>query len=352
MRFDNPIYNHKFRKMYDIASFPDVRNEYRQEKNLDCSNLLKFFRQNDLTSFDKELTRIIELSYKEKKKDTKEQKYFYNWKLKLDRYFNFYQNFKINSKLLSNSQTFTDLFERGYSFHEISKKNLISINNKISKKINFLKKNKKNIKSGFQEYDRRVVLDKKWNDFLNDIYTKEGLLSAIRSYYNKPYMKVESSSLRILTDKDLSPFQFLRDCKNFSKHVNLHTDPLEGYMTSIIYLSDVKEGEGGTQFLPKSNRYIYDELQDIFARSVSTGNYCNNRYARSVIFRLPRFLRVTKNWGRLVKKGSFVEKYLDKNLVSFISSKHGNCSIFEAGSILHNAVVQKGTRIALQVIFN
>ena len=40
-----------------------------------------------------------------------------------------------------------------------------------------------------------------------------------------------------------------------------------------------------------------------------------------------------------------MEKYLDKNMVKFISKKNGNCSIFEAGSILHNAMVKKDTKV-------
>ena len=35
MRFDNPIFNHKFKKMYDIASFKELKNEYRQNRDLD-----------------------------------------------------------------------------------------------------------------------------------------------------------------------------------------------------------------------------------------------------------------------------------------------------------------------------
>ena len=123
-------------------------------------------------------------------------------------------------------------------------------------------------------------------------------------------------------------------------------------MSSIIYLSDVKEYSGGTQFFPKSNRFIYDDLQEIFNRSVNTGNYCHNKFARSVIFRLPKFLRGTKMWGRLVDNNSVLEKYLDKNMVKFVSKRNGNCSIFEAGAIIHNAVIKKGSRVALQILLN
>ncbi len=352
MRFDNPIYKHNFKKPYDIASFKDLKNEYRQDRNIDCSYLKKYFQRNDFKRFNHELDNIIKLSYINKKKDPLEIEHYLKWKSKLDRYFHFYQNFKVNSLKIHGNKNFNNLYNNGFSFHEISKKNIQYIKNKLLKKIKKLNIKKSIVKAGLQDnYDRREILGKKWLDFLNKVYEEEGILSAIRAYYNKKNMKVESASLRILTDKDVSPFQFLRDCKTAPKHTNLHTDPLEGYMTSIIYLSDVKEGEGGTQFFPKSHRYIYDDLQEIFARSVNTGNYCFNELSRAVLFRLPKFLRVTKNWGRLVEKRSKVEKYLDRNMVTFVSKNHGNCSIFDAGSILHNAIVKKGKRIAIQVLF-
>ena len=69
-----------------------------------------------------------------------------------------------------------------------------------------------------------------------------------------------AASLCILTNKEISPLQFLRDYKSVSRHTNLHTDHFKGYMTSIIYFSDMKKGERGAQFFTKSNRYIYDVL--------------------------------------------------------------------------------------------
>jgi len=352
VRFDNPIFKHNFTKPLDIASFKDLKDEYRQTKDIDCSYLRKYFKSNNFKSFNEELKNIIQLSYKEKKKNSRENKYFVQWKEKLDRYFHFYQNFHINSKKINNNQCFDDLFKNGFHFYEIPKKKIDFLKKDLSRIIKKLNENPKILKPGTQNYDRQITLDKKWNNHLNRIYNQEGLLEGIRAYYNKPQMKVERVVLMITTEKDRSPYLFLQDCKTKPKHTNLHTDPLEGYMSSIIYLSEVKDHSGGTQFFPKSHRYIYDDLQDLFARSLNTGNYCHNQTARSVIFRLPKFLRVTKMWGRLVNSGSKIEKYLDKNMVKFISKKNGNCSIFEAGSILHNAMVKKGSRVALQVLFN
>ena len=41
---------------------------------------------------------------------------------------------------------------------------------------------------------------------------------------------------------------------------------------------------------------------------------------------------------------------LAKNMATFLSKKNGNCAIFEAGSILHKAMVEKGSRVALQIL--
>lgn len=294
MRFDNPILKHRFTKPIDIASFKEVKKEYRQIRNIDCSYLKKYFKDNNFGSFNKELKNIIELSNKEKKKDIREFKYYLQWKKKLDRYFHFYQDFKINSKKINNNQTFNDLFKKGFSFHEIPQKKLNLLKKELSIKIKKLKMASKILKPGVQNYDRQIILNKKWNFKINELLSDEGLLDGIKAYYNKPQMKVERVVLMITSDKDQSPYLFLQDCKTIPKHTNLHTDPLEGYMSSIIYLSDVKEYSGGTQFFPKSNRFIYDDLQEIFNRSVNTGNYCHNKFARSVIFRLPKFLRGTK----------------------------------------------------------
>ena len=85
MRFDNPIYKHNFKKRYDIASFEELKNEYRQNRNIDCSYLIKYFRNNNFEKFNYELKNIIKLSYANKKKDPQEIEHYIKWKNKLDR---------------------------------------------------------------------------------------------------------------------------------------------------------------------------------------------------------------------------------------------------------------------------
>jgi hypothetical protein len=65
---------------------------------------------------------------------------------------------------------------------------------------------------------------------------------------------------------------------------------------------------------------------------------------------MPKKLRVTTNWGRLVKDGSSLEKYLTKNM-AVLTSDIGNTMILDPGSGLHNGpLLKKGHRINLQVV--
>ena len=41
MRFDNPIKNHQFKELPDIASFSEVKNEYRNNNLINLSKLEK-----------------------------------------------------------------------------------------------------------------------------------------------------------------------------------------------------------------------------------------------------------------------------------------------------------------------
>ena len=118
----------------------------------------------------------------------------------------------------------------------------------------------------------------------------------------------------------------------------------------MINLSDVDINNGPTAFLPKSNRYIYDPLQSLFARSIAIGNYCHNVESRRAVFRLPSFLRVTTNFGRLIENNSIEDRYLSRNL-EYLTKEKGNCLLFDPGATIHNGgVVKSNHRISIQVV--
>ena len=169
-------------------------------------------------------------------------------------------------------------------------------------------------------YDRFALLDKFYNNYLNHVYTENGIIDAASAYYNKK-MKVCRVSLLVKKNTDSSPKQFLYDCKKIPKYTNLHFDPLEGAVKTILYLNEVKEDNGPTCYLPYSNRFMYDPLQILFGRAISTGSYCHKKESRASIFRLPKKLRVSSNFGRMIKDGSVLQCCKSTNILYLVIPK-------------------------------
>ena len=348
MRLDNPITDHKLFNMLDVAAYSEVKNEYRQTKRIDLSKLHNKFDAQDLNGFNSELDRIISLSFKEKRVSKKETELYLPWRKKLERYFNFYSSYKEHSLKIKNNKTYDDLFENGCSFQSIDQKKITFLKNRLKNNISELLAEEA-WKPPVGVYDQDIPLGKYYVKYVHEIFKNNGVLEAASAYINKK-LSDKVIQLAAHTTATQSPKQFLYDCKNLPKHNNLHIDPLEGVVKALIYLSDVTEENGPTQYLPKSNRFIYDPLQTIFSRAISTGSYCQNKSSRASIFRLPKKLRVTTNFGRLIKDGSSLEKYLTKNL-AVLTSDIGNTMIFDPGAGVHNGpLVKKGHRISLQVI--
>jgi len=44
-------------------------------------------------------------------------------------------------------------------------------------------------------------------------------------------------------------------------------------MKAMLYLNDITEDDGPFSYVEKSNRWIYDDLQNIFGRAISKGSY-------------------------------------------------------------------------------
>jgi len=75
-------------------------------------------------------------------------------------------------------------------------------------------------------------------------------------------------------------------------------------MKAMLYLNDITEDDGPFSYVEKSNRWIYDDLQNIFGRAISTGSYCYTPQSRAVVFHLPKQLRISHNFGRCLLDGS------------------------------------------------
>ena len=328
MRFDNPIKKHKFKFFSDIAEFEEIKNEYRNNLNYDLTQIKKHLKNGDLNKFNKELDVIIKASAKEKKISKTEK--IYQKKLRK----------KINSY-------FKDLYNNGGCIFSLDINGLID--NEIKNKINILKK-RKDWRPPPGTFDKWIDLSKKFKKKLNNKLLENKIIEACKAYYSKKNMKVTHARLTLCKPTDNSWKQFLYDCKKITKHTNLHLDPLEGVLKIILNITKVNKNNGPTAFLPKSNRFIYDPIQSLFARAIAIGNYCHNPISRRAVFRLPSYLRVTTNFGRLIKNKSSTAKYLDKNL-KFLTHEKGNCLLFDPGSTIHNGgVVKKKFRISIQIV--
>ena len=355
MRFDNPIINHKIRKMPDISQYNEVKEEYCQKRKVSLLKLNYYRKSKNLKKFNSELNKIIALTFKEKKRDRKEYKLEKVWRKKLNRYFKFYNNFRVRSKKIDN-KIFNDLYKNGYSFRSLNEESIKYLRKKLSNKIKKLlnkppKKPKDYIKIlPAAKYDRFLALGKTYIKYVNKIFEEAGINEAASAYYNKK-MNVKRVSLMVKKKTDNSPKQFLFDCKKLSLHTNLHRDPLEGAVKAILYLDKVKKGNGETCYLPSSNRFVYDPLQDLFSKAISTGSYCFDKISRRSVFRLPKKLRVTTNFGRMVKDGSKLQKYLSKNIAPLTSDK-GNVMIFDPHGIHNGPIVKRGLRISLDIVLS
>ena len=346
MRFDNPINNHKFRYFKDIAKFSEVKSEYRNNDNSNkVDKLRKFYLKNDLKSFNKELDKIYS-STKSIPVSKVEKRYQVKLRKTLNKYFKFYQKFKVHSTQLNNPE-FKELYNNGGLIFKIEKKKLIDF--EVRKKIKLLKK-RKDWRPPPGTFDKWIDLSNSYKKKINSLLKEKKIIDICNSYYSKKNMKVSHARLNLCKPTDNSWKQFLYDCKKITRQTNLHIDPLEGVLKIMINLSDVKMNNGPTAFLPKSNRYIYDPLQSLFARSIAIGNYCHNQESRRAVFRLPSFLRVTTNFGRLIDDNSNQDKYLSRKL-KYLTKNKGNCLLFDPGATIHNGgIVKSNSRISIQIV--
>ncbi len=347
MRFDNPILNHQFKKFKDIADHDELTKEYRNNRRIDLEPLRQSLKKKKLSQFNTILSQIINETKKDIPICKEEINETHKLRKKLNQYFNYYSQFKVNSKKIK-SKIFDNLYNYGFHSCDLDLKKII--NKDIEKKYSILCK-KKDWTPPPGTHDRWLELNKASVEKINKVFRNNGLIEASEAYYSKK-MKVTRVRMTINRPSDKAWMQFLYDCKRTTKHTGVHIDPLEGVTKAMIYLSNVKDENGPTSYLPRSNRFIYDPLQSLFARSVVAANWCHNTISRRSIFRFPKELRVTTEIGRLIKDNSKTAKFLDKNFFSFTSDK-GNTLLFDSGAGIHTGgVVKKGERIALMVVID
>ena len=107
---------------------------------------------------------------------------------------------------------------------------------------------------------------------------------------------------------------------------------------------------GPFSYVPTSNRFMINKLQQMFGRSITTGSYCHTPDARRSVFRLPKQLRVSYNFGRLLLDNTDLSKKILQEHIVYTTDK-ANCVAFDPGAGIHRGAFCKSkNRVALQVL--
>lgn len=337
MRFDNPIYDHGF-VFPDIANFPDVRNEERfidtDESDEDIKLMGETFKENNIAEFIK-LYSKYNVSEKPLRK-------------KLNDMFHFYQEFEHSRKEMDihDSDIHQELYETGIHCTNIDTDEIVKIAQSTIDEL--LSQPDWNPPPG--TFDRVAGSGKEIKNIVQRQFNDLGIIDAA-SKYNKGNRRLSVARvvIHIAKPTDSNWKQFLYDCDTVPKTTHLHIDPKEDVVKSMIYLNNVDKDSGCFSYVPKSNRYIYDRMQDIFGRAITTGSYCHTPQSRKSVFGLPSKLRVSHNFGRTLLDEDPLQKEILKREVYYDSSK-GNCCIFDPAGMHRGGQCISGHRVALQVI--
>lgn len=334
MRFDNPIYNHKF-VFPDLADFPGLENEYRfydQIDTIEDIELLKsYIIDNDKIQFNNILSKYTKFSKRLNKHVSK--------------MFDFYSHFE-NSRSSSSKLYDTSLLTEGYYIDKLDLEEIIS---KLQPAIDDLYKIKDWIPP-IGTMDRGSKVSNNVNEIINKLLAKSNILDIASNYLNiNRQLEVGSSYLVVSTPTDNHWKQFLQDQSYVSKTTNLHIDPVENQLKVMIYLNEIDNDSGPFSYIPTSNRWVYDPLQNIMGRAIATGNYCNTPEARQEIFKLPKFLRISYNFGRsLIDSNPLQKMLLSKEKI--FTSNDANVILFDPAGMHKGGICNNKHRIAIQVL--
>ena len=335
MRFDNPIFDHGF-TFPDIADFPDVADEYRNPSDVDGVDIIrKSIQSRDLSSFRKGYRSLVKHN---------DEKLF----AKLEHMFNFYSTFRSSRKEMGikSNKVYEGLYENGISYLDLDIDDLVKSTKPIVDKL----LSKPDWRPPPGKFDRFQQLDDSYKSKVQNLFKKSGIIDAA-SKYNKGgrMLRVANVVLHIAKPTDQNWKQFLYDCDTITKTTNTHIDPKEDVIKAMVYLNDVDEDTGPFCYVEKSNRWVYDSVQDIFGRSITTASYCCDPESRKKVFQFPKFLRVSHNFGRLLLDGTPEQDKILNEQTMFTRSM-GNVCVFDPAGIHKGGICNSKNRIALQVL--
>ena len=338
MRFDNPIYDHGF-EFPDLADFPGVESEPRfidtNRSAHDLAEMQKAFDNNDYNEFLKLISTYTILDKRTRGK--------------LSRFFEFYQTFGKNRTLMTDiadSQHHQSMYELGYSTAHLD---LSKIRASLESEIERLYAIE-DWRPPIGTMDRGAPINKIIRRDIQDVLEQSGMLAAASKYLSAGrHLKVGSAYLVVGTPTDNHWKQFFYDQTYVSRTTNLHIDPVENQIKVMMYLNTVDDASGPFSFVPRSHRWVYDDVQNLLGRSIATGNYCDTPQKRSAIFKLPRKLRVSYNFGRSLLDTDPQQKIITDLEQSFTSDS-ANTILFDPAGMHKGGICESKDRIAIQVL--
>ena len=327
MRWDNPIKPDWF-EFPDLAAFPDYASEPRNTDDYDMSVINESISSGNADLFIDEVQKvagsIAGLG-------------------KLKNFFKEVTTRKLHSRDDIQTECGQALYEHGryitrISFNDLDVESLVD---------SYLSKPDWTPSPG--SYDRGGMLSGNHLQVIQSKFSKAGILKGVEEYSGKK-RSVNAAYLHVSTSTDHHYKQFFGDAETTPRWTNLHIDPKQDVIKAIVYLNDIDENAGGFGFVPKSHRYVYPLVQEIFGRAISTGNYCDTSKKRKSVFSLPKQLRVSYNFGRCIMDDSNLARELDKRFQR-VTSDMGNVTVFDPGAGMHQGgIVKEGKRIAIQVL--
>ena len=265
----------------------------------------------------------------------------------INNFLHFSKDFSINRKKIYKRNFFKsfELAKNGFLTRSI---NL----SEITSKSKFLLENsKKGNSKDLRKYnwDLSASADNKLLNLLNKEFEIAGILNE-SSYFLGKKVSVKRATIIFSKPEDNQYKFFLGDLKNYDKeYINYHIDPKGRLLKAMVYLSNVTSDSGPFQVVKNSHNFYIDPVKLLFARSIATSNFCDSPENRILINSLPKGLRSSLIFGRMLKKESNLTKIIDKDLET-ITSDMANTVLFIPDKVIHRGAVCSGhSRLALQV---
>lgn len=324
----------------DIANFPDVADEWRNNTQADLSALRSAFTEFSEKKFLQALNDVTDYSSSSPLVSNAEKEFEAGWKKRLRSFFRLYAAPENGEKSTQND---SELNTNGYLARNID---TVTLQNMVRDDVNKLETAQPVLEAG--HFDRSLDLNETIAAEVNRMMEDAGMLEIASKFKGRP-LKVDRAVLHLSMPDDTHWRQFLGDCDTTPPLTNLHFDPKED-IKAIVYLNDIDAETGAFSIIPDSHKFQLDPLQNIFSRAIATGNFCASPTARQSIFRLPGWLRVTANFGRLITPETPAFSTFMSTLRP-ITSNIANCILFQSGRLMHlGGKVRHGRREALQLI--